>query len=44
MAQNFVQFRRTMTRLEAQLKREEAARKIMREAKRQSKKEDKKNG
>ena len=39
MAQNFIKFKRTMDRLDAQLKKEEAVRKARREAKR---KEDKK--
>ena len=43
MAQNFIQFRRTMTRLDAQLKREEAERKMKRESKKKDKKE-KNNG
>jgi hypothetical protein len=45
MAQNFVQFRRTMATLEAQLKKEEAVRKANREAKKKKdKKEEKNNG
>jgi hypothetical protein len=43
MAQNFIQFRRTMARLDAQLKREEAERKMKRESKKKDKKE-KNNG
>lgn len=43
MAQNFIQFRKTMARLDAQLKREEAVRKMKRESKKKDKKE-KNNG
>lgn len=43
MAQNFIQFRKTMARLDAQLKREEAERKMKRESKKKDKKE-KNNG
>jgi hypothetical protein len=43
MAQNFIQFRKTMARLDAQLKREEAERKMKRESKKRDKKE-KNNG
>lgn len=39
MAQNFIQFRKTMAKLNAQLQKEEAVRKARKEAK---KKEDKK--
>ena len=38
MAQNFIEFRRTMARLEAQLKNEEAERKAKKEAKVKNKK------
>lgn len=38
MAQNFVEFRKTMNRLEAQLKKEEAERKAKKEAKVKNKK------
>ena len=38
MAQNFIEFRRTMARLEAQLKKEEAERKARKEAKVKNKK------
>lgn len=38
MAQNFVEFRRTMARLEAQLKKEEAERKARKETKVKNKK------
>ena len=41
MAQNFIEFRKTMARLEAQLKREEAERKARKEAKNKKKKGDK---
>ena len=40
MAQNFIEFRKTMARLEAQLKREEAERKSRKEAKNKKKKGD----
>jgi hypothetical protein len=43
MVQNFIQFRKTMARLDAQLKREEAERKMKRESKKRDKKE-KNNG
>lgn len=39
MAQDFIKFRRTMARLDAQLKKEEAVRKAKKEAK--NKKKDK---
>lgn len=38
MAQNFIQFRKTMARLDAQLKREEAERKAKRETKKKKSK------
>lgn len=38
MAQNFIEFRRTMAKLEAQLKKEEAERKARKEAKVKNKK------
>ena len=38
MAQNFIEFRRTMAKLEAQLKKEEAERKAKKEAKVKNKK------
>lgn len=38
MAQNFIGFKRTMARLEAQLKKEEAERKARKEAKNKNKK------
>lgn len=41
MAQNFQEFKRTMAKLDAQLKKEEATRKARKEAKNKSK--DKKN-